>query len=240
MRCLLNRNCGFFLTVFGLFWFGVCHPHFGRAEELRAFWVDTFHAAMRNATEVTRIVSDARAGNFNALIVEVRKRGDAYYNSRFEPKASDVASGFDPLAELLLQAHNASAGPRLEVHAWIVTYNIWNKETTLPPQADHPFRLHPDWLTQSSTGASWDGSNYAFDPGHPDVQEHTFQVAMDIISRYDIDGFQFDYIRYAGNTWGYNDVAVARFNRETGSTGKPAPDDSAWLQWRREDRKSVV
>jgi len=240
MRYPLNRNCRSFLTVFGLFWFGVCHPHFGRAEELRAFWVDTFHAALRNAAEVTQLVSDARAGNFNAVIVEVRKRGDAYYNSRFEPKASDVASGFDPLAELLLQAHNTSVGPRLEVHAWIVTYNIWNKETTLPPQADHPFRLHPDWLTRSSTGASWDGSNYAFDPGHPDVQEHTFQVALDLISRYDIDGFQFDYIRYAGNTWGYNDVAVARFNRETGSTGKPAPDDSAWLQWRRDQGTSLV
>lgn len=78
MRYRLNRNPGSFLTVFGLFWFGVCHPQFGRADELRAFWVDTFHAAMRNTAEVSQLVSDARAGNFNAVIVEVRKRGAGY------------------------------------------------------------------------------------------------------------------------------------------------------------------
>lgn len=211
-----------------------------RADEFRGLWVDTFHAALRDADEVSQLVAHARGGNFNALVVEVRKRGDAYYDSRFEPKASDVALGFDPLDELLRQAHSTTAGPRLEVHAWIVTYNIWNQETALPPQADHPYRLHPDWLTRSDAGAAWDGSNYALDPGHPGVQEHTYQVAMDLISRYDVDGLHWDYVRYAGPNWGYNDVAVARFNQQTGSAGTPVSDDSAWLQWRRDQVTSLV
>lgn len=210
------------------------------AQEFRGLWVDAFHPGFRNATEIAQLVADARRGNFNALIVEVRKRGDAYYASRFEPKATDIAASFDPLAELLRQAHSTSAGARLEVHAWIVTYNIWNQQNALPPQPNHPYRLHPDWLTKSYDNATWDGSNYAFDPGHPAVQEHTFNVAMDLIARYDLDGFHFDYIRYAGREWGYNDVAVARFNRQTGSTGKPAMDDSAWLQWRRDQVTGLV
>lgn len=211
-----------------------------RAAEFRGWWVDTFHPAVRNAAEIAQLVAEARLARFNAVIVEVRKRGDAYYDSRFEPKASDVDAGFDPLAELVRQAHSTTLGPRLEVHAWIVTYNIWNNRTTPPPQTNHPYRLHPDWLTQSFEGATWDGHNYAFDPGHPAVQEHTYNVAMDIVARYDVDGLHFDYIRYAGREWGYNPAAVARFNAASGSSGKPALDDSAWLEWRRSQVTGLV
>ena len=212
------------------------------APEFRGLWVDTFHPALRTATEVRQLVADASAGGFNALLVEVRKRGDAYYNSRFEPKASDVSpAGFDPLAELVRLAHDTTGGqPRIEVHAWIVTYNIWNRETVLPPQADHPYRRHPDWLTESSTGARWDGANYAFDPAHPAVQDHTVNVALDLVERYPVDGLHLDYIRYAGRAWGYHPVAVERFNRRTGRTGRPSPDDPAWLQFRRDQVTSLV
>jgi uncharacterized lipoprotein YddW (UPF0748 family) len=196
---------------------------------------------MRNSAEIRQLVADARAGNFNAVIVEVRKRGDAYYNSSFEPKAADVfPQAFDPLADLVAMAHNTSNGPRIEVHAWIVTYNIWNNETTLPPQATHPYRLHRDWVTRSSGGTTWDGWNYAFDPGHPEVQKHTFNVAMDIVSRYDVDGLHFDYIRYAGNTWGYNDVAVNRFKARYNRPGAPSATDPQWLQFRRDQVTSLL
>jgi uncharacterized lipoprotein YddW (UPF0748 family) len=208
--------------------------------EWRGWWADTFHAALRTPAEVAELVTAARAGKFNALFVEVRKRGDAYYESRFEPKASDVQAGFDPLAALITLAHATNAGPRLEVHAWIVTYNIWNRQLTPPPQPNHPYRLHPDWLTQSFTGDSWDGANYAFDPGHPAVQEHTFNVAMDLVTRYDVDGLHLDYVRYGGRDWGYHPVAVARFNAASGGTGRPAPDDSAWAQWRRDQVTGLV
>ncbi len=204
-------------------------------------WADTFHAGLRNSSEVSQMVADARAGNFNAVIVEVRKRGDAYYNSNFEPKATDVSpQSFDPLADLIAKAHNTNTGPRIEVHAWIVTYNIWNKQSSVPPQPDHPYNLHPDWLTEDNAGNQWDGSNFGFDPAHPEVQEHTFNVCMDIISRYDVDGLNFDYIRYAGPTWGYNPIAVARFNARHGRTGKPISTDSVWKQFRRDQVSALV
>ncbi|HAV63242.1 MAG TPA: hypothetical protein DCY13_12865, partial [Verrucomicrobiales bacterium] len=199
------------------------------------------HAALRNSSEVTQLVNDARAGKFNAIVVEVRKRGDAYYVSNFEPKATDVSpQSFDPLADLVAKAHDTANGQRIEVHAWIVSYPIWNNQNTPPPQAGHPYNLHPDWVTQNNVGTRWDGSNYNFDPGHPAVQEHTFNVAMDLISRYDIDGLNFDYIRYGGVTWGYNPVAVARFNQRFGRTGSPAPTDPDWMQWRRDQVTGLV
>lgn len=210
------------------------------AEELRGLWVDTFRPGLRNPTEVAQLVSEARGAGLNTLFVEVRKRGDAYYDSRFEPRAADVAPGFDPLGRLLELAHDTSLGPRLEVHAWMVTYNIWNNATTPPPQTNHPYRLHPDWLTRSVSGSTWDGSNYAFDPGHPAVQEHTFNVAMDLVRRYDIDGLHFDYVRYAGPDWGYNEAAVTRYNRRFGRAGRPAASHPDWLQFRRDQVTGLV
>jgi uncharacterized lipoprotein YddW (UPF0748 family) len=211
------------------------------APEFRALWADAFHDGFMTAGEVTQLVADARAGHFNAVIVQVRKRGDAYYNSNFEPKATDVSpQSFDPLADLIAKAHNTNTGPRIEIHAWVVSYNIWNNESTLPSQTNHPYRLHPDWLTQNSSGTTWDGGNYAFDPGHPDVQRHTFHVCMDIVSRYDVDGLNFDYIRYAGNTWGYNSNAVARFNARFNRSGQPATTDPDWLQFRRDQVSALV
>lgn len=215
-------------------------PGVSAAEELRGLWVDTFHPALRDESEARQLVAAARSGGFNALFVEVRKRGDAYYDSRFEPRASDIGPGFDPLQRLLGLAHDITAGPRLEVHAWIVAFNIWNQESVHPPQSDHPYRRHPEWLTRNFSGARWDGANYAFDPGHPEVQRHTFDVAMDLVSRYEIDGLHWDYIRYAGRDWGYNDVAVRRFNQRFGRTGKPSPNDADWLRFRRDQVTALV
>lgn len=226
----------------GLCWFAACAGRLhGQAPELRGFWVDAFHAGLRNATEARQVIADARSGGFNAVFVQVRKRGDAYYRGGLEPVATDVASGFDPLAELVRSAHDTSGGKaRIQVHAWIVAFNIWNRETAIPTQSNHPYRLHPDWLTRNRAGLTWDGSNHAFDPGHPEVQEHTHRVAMDILSRYDVDGFHWDYIRYAGREWGFNAESVARFNRLRNRTGMPANDDAAWLQFRRDQVTGVV
>lgn len=208
--------------------------------EFRALWVDAFNPGFKTAAQVRQLVADARRGNFNALIVQMRRRGDTFFNSALEPRAAELAPGFDPLAELLREARDTNAGPRLEVHTWIVTYNIWNQQHLLPPQADHPYRRHPDWLTENHAGQRWGDGNYAFDPAHPAVQEHTVRVALDLVTRYDVDGFHWDYIRYNGREWGYNPVAVQRFQRRTGRTDRPAPDDAAWLQFRRDEVTALV
>ncbi len=209
--------------------------------EFRGLWVDAYHAGFRSAKEVDQLISDARAGNFNALIVQVRRRGDSLYHSHLEPKAFDVRpQEFDPLADLIAKAHDTNAGPRLEIHAWIVTYPIWDRRTTPPTQPDHPYLLHPDWLTQNVEGETWNTASYVFDPGHPTVQQHTFDVAMDIIANYDVDGLNLDYIRYDGLAWGYNKVAVKRFNEQFGRTGKPTPADPVWMQWRRDQVTALV
>ena len=217
---------------------------FAQTPEYRGFWVDAFGSGFKNSAEVTAMIDNVRAANANMLVPEVRKRGDAYYlGSPYEPKATDMAAGFDSLQEIIDKAHDTSGGKaRIDVHAWIVSYKIWGSELTAPAASTppHPFNAHPDWLTQDYNGASWDGTSYSFDPGLPEVQKYTYNVCLDIIARYDIDGFNFDYIRYTGNDWGYHPVTVARFNSRHARTGKPAPTDPLWLQFRRDQVTALV
>src|SRR4051812_43049038 len=107
------------------------------AQEFRALWADAFHAGLRNSTETSALINAARAANCNAVVVEVRKRGDAYYLNGLEPVATDVVANFDPLADLIQKGHGGT--PRIEVHAWLVTYNIWNNQNTPPAQVTHPY-----------------------------------------------------------------------------------------------------
>lgn len=224
------------------------------AQELRGVWVDAFGSDLNTPTAITNVVNRARAAKLNAIFPQVRRRGDAWYRGGIEPVNPSVAAGFDPLQDLLTKAHDTSGGKqRLEVHPWLVTYNIWNQRDTPPSQPTHPYNRFPQWLTQkyrSNTNAPierFDGGNYQFDQGLPAVQQHTFDVAMDIMRRYEVDGIHFDYIRYSdhdssgGNQpWGYHPETVERYQRLKNRTGVPTPSDPTWLQWRREQVTALL
>lgn len=232
MRTLLIVSSLFAITFF--------HVRIALAAEFRGFWVDAFNSGFKNSQQIERILSDVRAANANAIVVEVRKRGDAYYNSNYEPKAAGIEKEFDPLAEIIRQAHDTNAGPRIEVHAWAVAYPVWRGADGYPSQTNHPYVLHPDWLDRNSRGETFDGKDYFFDPGHPEVQEHIFNAVMDIVSHYDIDGLNLDYIHYPGRDWGYNPVSVARFNQRFGRKGRPQPSDPIWSQFRRDQTTALM
>jgi uncharacterized lipoprotein YddW (UPF0748 family) len=206
----------------------------------RAFWVDSYHPGLINRVEITKMISDVRAANGNAIFVEVRKRGDAYYESKHEAKAKGIDPKYDPLADIIAQAHDTRHGPRIEVHAWMITYPVWNGKAGSPSDSNHPYLKHSDWLGQDARGNTYDGRYFSFDPGHPAAQKYLFEVAMDIVSHYNVDGLQLDYIHYSGKDWGYNPKAVKRFNDRFQRKGQPSPSDPEWMQFRRDQVTSLL
>jgi len=192
------------------------------APQYRALWVDAFHPGIKSAAQIEKLVTDAKRANINTLIVQVRKRGDAYFNKSIEPRASDIEGplDFDPLLYLLRLAHSST--PRIEVHAWVNVY--------FTGQSSLVYSLHgSQWGNQANDGA---GSGFV-DPGVPEVAIYTHRVFMDLLRNYDIDGLHLDYVRYPGVTWGYNSSAVELYKMQTGVTRTPGPADPAWQAWRR-------
>ncbi len=225
-------------------------PVGGGTSEFRGLWVDAYHDGVKTPEQVDRLVADARRANVNALIVQVRRRGDAYYARSTEPRTEDssLAAGFDALDYLIDRAHNGS--PRLEVHAWIATTPIWGDRDRPPLDLGHVFNQHGPhkegrdaWISRRDDGETW-ATGYFLDPGHPDAARYTAEVALNLVREYDVDGLHLDYIRYHeggdGHAWGYNETSVARFNARHGREGQPALSDPAWAQWRRDQLTALV
>ncbi|RYD70495.1 MAG: hypothetical protein EOP84_26600, partial [Verrucomicrobiaceae bacterium] len=105
---------------------------------------------------------------------------------------------------------------------------------------NHILNKNPEWVTESVDGAKSISNEYWADPAHPGVQQHIVDVSLDLIGNYDIDGLQFDYIRYASPEWGYNPLAVARYNHRFGTSGKPATTNASWKQFRRDAVTELV
>jgi uncharacterized lipoprotein YddW (UPF0748 family) len=202
------------------------------APEVRALWV--VRTALVSPAAITSMVTSARAAGFNALLVQVRGRGDAYYASRVELRASALAAqaaSFDPLALVLRQGHAAG----LKVHAW-VNVNLVADAGDVPTNGRHVVNRHPEWLMVPadlatsigdprgpafvSTLASWtrsqadsvEGLYTSPIPGH--AGDYVVNVVRDLVSRYQVDGVHFDYVRYPGPAFDCSREALREFKSE--------------------------
>ncbi len=222
------------------------------APEIRALWVDAFHAGIRSPQEADQLVADAKSAHINVLIVQVRRRGDALYTQSFEPPLDDPAYDpqFDALAHIIEVAHRQG----LEVHAWVNAMPLWRDQEP-PRDPRHVFNLHgpgksgtDHWLTLSPQGEDRFPVGYFLDPGHPAAAAHVAEVYLNIVRNYPVDGIHFDYIRYPetnerlarGAPVGYNATALERFRRATGRSDTPPPEDEQWMAWRRQQVTNLV
>ena len=204
-----------------------------RADEFRGLWVDAWGPGFMNRTQIKELVEHCRTYNFNALVVQMRRRGDAFYlpqSPNPDPRTSELKNNFDALQELIDECH--AGDKRIEVHCWVTTHLVWSG-TNAPQQPEHVFNAHPEFLMQNSTGNKYIGEGCYLDPGNPNATAWNYKMARDIVTRYDIDGFHWDYIRYPAMDSGYNPTSIARYNAEFGTTGQPAADDAQFSAWRR-------
>lgn len=203
-------------------------------KEIRALWV--VRTTLTSPESIRTMVTAARDHGFNTLIVQVRGRGDAYYTSRWEPRAEalkDQPAGVDPLALTIAEARKAG----LSVHAWLNTFLLANLQE-LPTHPQHVYNAHPDWLMVprpvAAALAPMEPANPAYrtrivewskgdltelegvyaSPAHPAVQEHLYNVWMDLVEKYDLDGVHFDYVRFPNAHFDYGRIALDRFRTE--------------------------
>lgn len=115
----------------------VVSPASAQPAQYRGFWVDTFNTGLSTHEHVVAVVNQARAANANAIFAQVRRRGDSWYLDSREgiaeilppppppsppppPAAMPIEPGFDPLRDLIAEAHAHG----IEVHAFVIVNAI--------------------------------------------------------------------------------------------------------------------
>lgn len=212
----------------------LCLVNVALGQEIRAFWADGFSEGFKTPEQVDTLIRRLQAANCNAIFAQMRKGGDAYYVSRYEPWANDNKGRFDALAYLIQKAHACS--PKIQVHAWINTCAVGRTY-------GNPFHIveaHREWLSLSDTGEDYDNEATKIDPGHPDAADWTARVYLDVVRNYDVDGVHFDFVRYGSPRFGFNPMSVARYNQRHGLSGQPAWNDPRYMAWRREQVTNLV
>lgn len=215
--------------------------------ELRGVWVATVSnidwpsrqglSTDEQKQELLAILDRAAELHLNAIVLQVRPAADALYASSLEPW-SEYLTGemgkapspfWDPLEFAVAQAHARG----LELHAWFNPYRARHPSARSAISLSHISVTHPELVHKY-------GTHLWMDPGEPAVREHTVQVILDVVRRYDIDGVHLDDYFYP---YSENDAAgkkiefpdSASYARYRASGGTLALDD-----WRRDNVDRLV
>ena len=225
-----------------------------RPAEVRGLWV--VRTALVSPEAVDRVVDGAQEGGITDLFVQVRGRGDAFYESKLVQRSdllSQQPAGFDPLDRLIERSRSRG----LRVHAWVNV--LLTAHFGLPLPSDHVVRRHPDWLMVpraaavralsapasslfalvGQTGrAVGDVEGYYLSPSAPGVPEHLEAVVRELVRAYPVDGLHLDFIRYPSAEYDYSRAALEQFRRQRGGGGDllagPTRSPAAWDEYRRE------
>ena len=167
--------------------------------EFRAAWIATVAnidwpskkglSTKKQKAELIALLDMAARLHLNAVILQVRPSCDALYQSDLEPW-SEFLTGkmgkapvpfYDPLTFAVEQAHARG----IELHAWFNPYRALHPSATSEVSEKHISKREPQVVKKY-------GKYLWLDPGEPDAVDHTINVILDVVRRYDIDGVHLD------------------------------------------------
>ena len=216
--------------------------------ELRAVWLTTIksldwpdtkatspHGIEKQKQELRNILDQLKAANFNAIVLQTRIRGTVIYPSKIEPMDACITGKFvapiadsdkttsdryDPLAFAIEECHKRG----LQLHAWLVAIP-GNKTDQIKALGSHSLSHRvPHLILKTSDGNM-------LDPGIPETADYIASICEEITRNYDIDGINFDYIRYPEKEVRFSDAATYR---------KYADSGQSLADWRRSNTNRIV
>lgn len=140
-------------------------------------------------SELIKILDRIQLLNLNALVLQIRPAGDAFYASQLEPW-SEMLTGtqgkapepfYDPLAFAIEQCHQRN----IELHAWFNPYRARTFGEKTPNVSPHAVVTQPEYVYKY-------GTDLWMDPGAKVIQDLTYNVILDVVRRYDVDAIHLD------------------------------------------------
>jgi uncharacterized lipoprotein YddW (UPF0748 family) len=211
--------------------------------EIRAMWLDRGTIVRAGSEQkLAKLFDRLAAAGFNTVFFETVNAGYPIYPSRVAQIQNPLVRGWDPLASAVKLAHERG----MELHAWVWIFAVGNQRhnalVNRPKEYPGPILdLHPTWAGYDNRGRLFHlGSGKTFlDPANPEARRYLLQMLGEIATNYQVDGIQFDYIRYpfqdprAGYAFGYGTAARQQFQQLNGvDPAKISPKDRLlWQKW---------
>ena len=167
--------------------------------EFRAVWIATVanidwpknstDPVEKQKSDFVEILDTYKKLRYNAVIVQIRSNGDAFYPTDLAPWSRNLTGKegkapspyYDTLEWMIHEAHHRG----FEFHAWLNPYRATSSANLEIVSKKHDLIQHPEWMIKYA-------GKYYYNPGLPEVQNHLTRVVEEVVKKYDIDAIHFD------------------------------------------------
>jgi uncharacterized lipoprotein YddW (UPF0748 family) len=221
--------------------------------EGRAIWLDR-GSIVRTATPdgMRALIRRLAETGINMVYYEAINAGYALYPSQQLVENPEIkAQNWDPLAVAVDEGHKLG----IEVHAWVWCFAVGNQRhnVLIGKPRNYVGPVLEDKGLMSETLRMGSGSimpprqtEYWLSPASPKARQFLVEAYDEIVSKYQVDGLQLDYIRYPFQRVleqaGYENIGRSRFAAETGRSIGGGDGDSyrLWLAWKTQQVNTFV
>lgn len=214
----------------------VSHSQNIGAGRSRGVWVGRKFLASLTKQDVVQLLEAYGRAHLNMVFVESIAAGESVYESQFLKQNKLFAAKEKDFYKFFIdEAHKRG----MEVHAWVWTFCVGSGF-----EENDFVKEHKNWLAQDrKENATTDGGSYFLNPAHPEVQAFLKKVFEELVQKFDVDGVQFDYVRYPHPfpyAYSFDDTSEKLFSqKESVSLKSLTPQQSfslyeRWKKWKEE------
>ncbi|MFA5363446.1 MAG: family 10 glycosylhydrolase [Candidatus Omnitrophota bacterium] len=188
-----------------------------------------------NREGIDALIEFAGTAGIGTLFIQVYRQNKAWFpsevadSSEYEKCREDLSE--DPFARIIRLAH----GKGIQVHAWLNLLSLAKNQDSRFLKKYGTDILTRNVKEKNKLSDYLIDEQYFLEPGDPRVREDLSILVGELVRAYpELDGIQFDYIRYPDKEphYGYTRNNLERFKK---ATGLPVIDEESpvWKEWRR-------
>lgn len=190
--------------------------------------------ALSSRQEITKLVNLAKRIRVKRIFIQVYRGNQAWFASKIADSSAYEAClknvGEPPLKCLIKQAH----GLGIEVHAWLNMLSLSRNKNAPLLRKYGPGILTRNLEDKRNLEDYQIDRQYFLEPGDVRVRQELSGIIEELIGAYpELDGIQFDYVRYPDKNpaYGYTEINMQRFKQATGANAIEQ-ESQAWKDWK--------
>ncbi|MCX5708980.1 MAG: family 10 glycosylhydrolase [Candidatus Omnitrophica bacterium] len=190
---------------------------------------------LSSSAAIDKLIDTAQKTGVGVLFIQVYRANQSWFASQNADQSPYEAGpknlSHDPFALLIRRAHSAG----IQVHAWLNILSLSNNQEALLLKKYGPEILTRNTQEKQKLEDYKIDNQYFLEPGDPRVRQEILAMVEDLLQGYpQLDGVQFDYIRYPDKNpfYGYTKINLQRFKDSTGCE-KFQEKNPLWQDWKR-------